>query len=127
MRKSMIAICAIILLTAALCVYTTAVLNDSVAHLQHTTARLQQSADAGDYAACMSCAQELWQDWQKRFAYLASLIPHEDLDKVSLSITSLWQKLRHGDHDELSVEIGVLGEHLDHLVHKEEFRWENLL
>lgn len=127
MRKSIITICAIILLTAALCVYTTATLNDSVARLQGINARLQQSADAGDYAACMLDAQELWFLWQQRFAYLASLIPHEDLDKVSLSITSLWQKLRHDDFDELSVEVGILGEHLDHLVHKEEFRWENLL
>ena len=41
MRKSIITICAIVLLTAALCVYTTATLNDSVAHLQSIAADMQ--------------------------------------------------------------------------------------
>ena len=60
MRKSIITICAIVLLTAALCVYTTATLNDSVAHLQSIAADMQQNFDNGDYAACMDDAQRLW-------------------------------------------------------------------
>ncbi len=127
MRKSIITICAIVLLTAALCVYTTATLNDSVAHLQSIAADMQQNFDNGDYAACMDDAQRFWTDWRRRFARLASLIPHDDLDDVSLSITTIWHKLRHGETDGLSAEIGILGENLDHLVHTEEFRWDNLL
>ena len=127
MRKSIITICAIILLTAALCVYTTYTLNDSVAYLQSIAADMQQNFDKGDYTACMDDAQRLWADWRRRFARLASLIPHDDLDDVSLSITTIWHKLRHGETDGLSAEIGILSENFDHLVHTEEFRWDNLL
>ena len=75
----------------------------------------------------MDDAQRFWTDWRRRFARLASLIPHDDLDDVSLSITTIWHKLRHGETDGLSAEIGILGENLDYLVHTEEFRWDNLL
>ncbi|MGN0742569.1 MAG: DUF4363 family protein [Candidatus Fimadaptatus sp.] len=127
MKLTIATICAIIALTAALCVYTTATLNDSTACLQELTAQLQTSADTGDADGCREAAQALWAEWQERFARLASLIPHEDLDKVSVAITGIWQRARLGETRELSPDIGILGEHLDHLVHKEEFRWENLL
>ena len=127
MKLTIATICAIIALTAALCVYTTATLNDSTARLQELTAQLQASADAGDADGCREAAQALWEEWQERFTKLASLIPHEDLDKVSVAITGIWQRSRLGETRELGPDIGILGEHLDHLVHKEEFRWENLL
>lgn len=127
MKLTIATICVIIALTAGLCVYTTATLGDSTAYLQGLTAQLQTSADAGDVEGCRAATQALWEGWQARFSPLASLIPHEDLDKVSVAITGLWHKARRGETRTLGPDIGILGEHLDHLVHKEEFRWENLL
>lgn len=127
MKQTIIVICVIAALTLGLCGYTTFTLNEAVYELQQLTEQLQMSADAGDMESCNAVSQAMWDDWQARFSRLASLIPHEDLDKVSLAITGIWQKARHSDTAGISADIGILGEHLDHLLHKEEFRWENLL
>lgn len=127
MRATISTICAIVLLMAAMCAYSNDVLNTSVSQMVAHNERLSQSAAAGDARGADSAAQSLWQDWRLFMPSLAALLPHEALDNVSLTVTDIWQLARQRNYTGLMLASGELGEHLDHLLHKEKLSWENLM
>lgn len=127
MKLTLTTICAIVLLMAALCIYSTNALNASVSQMQANNAKLEQAASAADAQGASDAAQALWQDWRELMPSLAALIPHEDLDNVSLAVTGIWQLARQHNWAGLLLASGELSEHLDHLLHKETLSWENLM
>lgn len=127
MKLTLTTICAIVVLMAALCIYSTDALNTSVTQMQSHNARLEQAASAADAQGVAEAAQSLWQDWRELMPSLAALIPHEDLDNVSLTVTGIWHLARQHNYAGLLLASGELSEHLDHLLHKEKLSWENLM
>ncbi len=127
MKLTLATICVIIALMAALCVYSTSALNTSVSRMHASNEMLAQAAAAADERGALDAAQALWQDWRELMPSLAALIPHEDLDNVSLTVTSIWQLARQRNWAGVQLASGELGEHLDHLLHKEALSWENLM
>lgn len=127
MKLTLGTIFAIVALMIALCAYSTNALNTSVTQMQANNANLEQAASAADAQGAADAAQALWQDWSELMPSLAALIPHEDLDNVSLSVTGIWQLARQRNFAGLMLASGELSEHLDHLLHKEALSWENLM
>jgi len=89
--------------------------------------RVEESARAGDMEAAQRILAEVADGWEKNARLLQLWVTHADTDKVSTHFKGLQTGLELGNEGLVFENTAFLMEALEHLHHRDDITWSNIL
>lgn len=120
----------LIVLTAliiALSIFTQKLLyNDSVS-LGNAIEEIQSFARDGKWDKAISTFDRLVSDWEKIKGVWSSLIDHQEIDNIDVTLSRLKPLLEKGDASSALSEASALNKYIKHIPEREKLSIDNLL
>lgn len=127
MKKRLIALLLVALLSAGVCVGSVAFIHRTVDEMDVRRLGVLEALEAGDVHGAFSGLSEMALLWQAREPLLEMLAVHDLLHEISGLMIEADANLSIGDTDDFYRSMALLGEALAHLVKDERLTLSNIL
>ena len=126
MRATLIAMCAVLILSLALCLFSLFYQERTLEALNIMRTEAIDLVDGGDADAAFEKITALAAEFKAKSKILELLASHNDLPDAYLHIVAARISIELGDLDDADRELALLGETLEHLQEHEAFTINNL-
>lgn len=121
--------CAVLILLAILATtlynswYLQTLVSDYTQHLNH----VRELADAGNWKQAESETKLVWQQWQEHEFYLYSMLHHDELDQICITMDEVLEYLNLAERDQFNATNTRLITQLNLLAEMERPTLQNIL
>lgn len=126
MRRTLIALIAVVAVAVTLCAFSQAQVRKTAEEMDLLRVRAAELVRAGDDARAMECLTDFAMRWQKSTPLLEMLTSHDDLHEVAAQLVDAQVCLENGDMDDCLRTLAQLGEALRHIEDMEALTLSNL-
>lgn len=128
MRKIYVPVVLVLLLTSLLSFgwFDHHLLEQGSKNLLQTTAMIDTSIQAGNWAGAENSYQGTEQQWEKLKKYWPMLVHHQEMDRIEESMAKLKSYLQNHNLGDAQAELYNLNHNILHIPEKEEFNLKNI-
>ncbi len=127
---SAIIIASLVILTALVLfsgLYTHKLLHDDSDRLVRTIDEIIESSRSGDWKRSSDGIRRMSSDWSKMKGIWSSLIDHQEIDNIDITLSRLQMMIEIEDTSALIPEAAALRKIISHIPEKEKLTLDNLL